>query len=576
MAPKAKTAAKAAPREAPRAAAAGSGADAARSLRTAKVCLEIEGMDWATKLGVPKSYESLGAEIAGEHRRAITLAQIQELASYVEELAALQVFDWEEVNLYTICKALVKPLTLRFRCSFVELVAAGPQEPLWFVSHWWGTPFRQTASLIAFHALERELSPAAAYWICTFANNQHDLSSLSGGLRSTPFVQAILSEGCVGTLALLDSQVTTFDRVWCVLENFVSTEWAREAKSHRYDIAAWLPANIALHGGQPVPEKPTLRLDLGDQVREAVEEESTGGAFPLLVAVKGVEVDIRKAKSSRPEDKQKILHLIAGTPEEAWSEAPPETCEAFDSMNARVRRMFAAGALYRAALQDDQKELKLLLDGFPDALNESISDGASAAYAAAMKNHVEALQLLVAARADVDHTKRDGASATFIAAQFGSGEALQLLLASRANPSVAREDGTSPLFMAVQNTDDSDKSGKGDRPILQLLEARAEVDALTGKGVSALHLALQKKHKGCVQLLLDAKADPNLPTADGHAPLDLATPALAKLLKDAGAEERKPEPKAKAKGKAKAKASFTSAAASLRGQIDVLGSYGDL
>lgn len=52
------------------------------------------------------------------------------------------------------------------------------------------------------------------------------------------------------------------------------------------------------------------------QVREAVEEESTGGAFPLLVAVKGVEVDIRKAKSSRPEDKQKILHLIAGTPED--------------------------------------------------------------------------------------------------------------------------------------------------------------------------------------------------------------------------------------------------------------------
>ena len=38
MAPKAKTAAKAAPREAPRAVAAGSGADAARSLRTAKVC----------------------------------------------------------------------------------------------------------------------------------------------------------------------------------------------------------------------------------------------------------------------------------------------------------------------------------------------------------------------------------------------------------------------------------------------------------------------------------------------------------------------------------------------------------
>lgn len=79
--------------------------------------------------------------------------------------------------------------------------------------------------------------------ICTFANNQHDLSGLSGELRHTPFVQAILSPKhrgvfyrcpvtrCEGTVALLDSNVTTFDRIWCVLENFVSTVWAREAGS---------------------------------------------------------------------------------------------------------------------------------------------------------------------------------------------------------------------------------------------------------------------------------------------------------------------------------------------------------
>lgn len=35
-------------------------------------------------------------------------------------------------------------------------------------------------------------SPTAAR-ICTFANNQHDLSGLSGQLRDTPFVKAILS-----------------------------------------------------------------------------------------------------------------------------------------------------------------------------------------------------------------------------------------------------------------------------------------------------------------------------------------------------------------------------------------------
>jgi hypothetical protein len=37
------------------------------------------------------------------------------------------------------------------------------------------------------------IAPSPTARICTFANNQHDLSGLSGQLRDTPFVKAILS-----------------------------------------------------------------------------------------------------------------------------------------------------------------------------------------------------------------------------------------------------------------------------------------------------------------------------------------------------------------------------------------------
>lgn len=492
------------------------------------------------------------------------------------------------MNLYVINDCMVVPFTLRFRCSFVELVAEGPQLPRWFVSHWWGTPFCQTVSLLAFHGEQRQLSEASPYWICTFANNQHDLSSLSGTLRQTPFVRAILSEDCVGTLALLDSSVTTFDRIWCVLENFVSTVWAREAGEYLYDIAAWLPVGSALHGGRPVPAKPTLRLDFGrSQAREVVEDEATGGAFPLQVAARGACVNISLAKASREEDKRKILHLIAGTAEEDWAQPPPEECEAFDSMNGRVRRsMFAAGALYRAALQNDAAELKRLLVEFPDAKDEGISDGASPVYAAAMKDHTEVLEALLDARANADTTKDDGASAAFIATQFGSPKALNLLLGASADPNRARqEDGVAPAYMAVQ-------SGHSEE-LKMLLEARASPNQLTIKGASPLHLAAQLGKPELVSLLLELEADPNLASAQGQTALSLASnKKVISILQEAGAKIEVAQPQAEpssgsaaspkkpaAKGKAKAKAfatTFASAQASLSNQIGMFSDYAAL
>ncbi|CAK9025882.1 Ankyrin-2 (ANK-2) (Ankyrin-B) (Brain ankyrin) (Non-erythroid ankyrin) [Durusdinium trenchii] len=588
--------------KAAKAKAAGSGADAAKALRPKAAAAqkaaprslgEVEGIPWSGKLGVPKSFEQRSSEIADCAERGVLLEDLQDLAVYAEEVSEASYLTnhkgsavaWPAVNLYVINDHFVKPFTLPFKCSWVELVSAGPQPPTWFVSHWWGTPFFQTVSLLEFHTQQRLLEKDAPYWICTFANNQHDLSGLSGQLRETPFVKAILSPRCQGTVALLDSEVTTFDRIWCVLENFVSSVWAREEEDHLYDIACWLPANSALHGGKAVPAKPTLRMDTGEGAKESVADEATGGAFPLRVATKGVTVDISQAKASLEEDKQRILHLIAGTPEAEWSStAPPSECDAFTSMNTRVRKMFAPGALYKAALHNEVPELSKLLTEFPEAKDEGISDGAGPVYAAAMKNHTDALKVLLDAGAQVDKAKHDGATAVFIATQFGSTDALKDLLSARASPDLARrEDGVTPSFMAVQN-------GKIEELTL-LLEARADPQQLTTKGAAALHLAVQLDKADVVKVLLEHKADPNLETAQGQRPLSLVKgKKVTKLLQDAGAEVAAPVsaaptaaagssaplvPKAppKGKAKAKAKASFAAASANVTQQIGLMGAY---
>ena len=49
-------------------------------------------------------------------------------------------------------------------------------------------------------------------WICTFANNQHELGELGGNVLLTPFARAILQSDCIGTLLLVDEKCTPMTR----------------------------------------------------------------------------------------------------------------------------------------------------------------------------------------------------------------------------------------------------------------------------------------------------------------------------------------------------------------------------
>ena len=150
--------------------------------------------------------------------RGILLSQLEDLV----EVLYSSFEPADEVNLYELCECLIKPLTVPARCSYVERIAESIhlQMPSFFVSHWWGESVVASVKCIQKHAFLRGRSKADAYWICAYANNQHDPSAEIGDSPSkSPFFKAMqLSEG---VLLILDQHATPFKRMWCCYEESV-------------------------------------------------------------------------------------------------------------------------------------------------------------------------------------------------------------------------------------------------------------------------------------------------------------------------------------------------------------------
>jgi len=383
---------------------------------------------WMDHVTVPEAYRERGSIISDTAKRGISVAQLQELGTLVQEVLEKTTVvdrsnarqDWKRINLYIICAYFVMPLTSRFRCSFVELLADAEQVPTWFVSHYWGTPFYQTLRMLSLHRLHRRLAEGCFYWLCTFANNQHHLDELNGGLVDSPFVRVLRAESCCGTVALMDEKATPFHRVWCVLECYESTMSVETAgkKEHFYDIATWIAENTQFFNGRVRPEQAALQLDVGQHdsgVCEVVEEE---GTFPWRVADIGVKTNVREAEASREVDKRVIMAYITGKE---------------DRLNAIVRQRFVSGAMYSAALGGKPDALRDLLRSHPDAVDKANNKGFTPVFIAAQEGQVEALKVLVEAKANLDKANNNGATPVFIAEQKGQVETLKVLVEAKAN-----------------------------------------------------------------------------------------------------------------------------------------------
>lgn len=179
--------------------------------------------------------------------------------------------------------------------SYKELVNPVPLKPTWFTSHWWGEPVMHFIACCENHAKLRKLPEEAGYWVCAYANRQHDLAGdISEDPDETSFRRAMrLAQG---VLLILDSQAKPFTRIWCCFE------------LHRTIVADDKLVDIATFHD----EAPVLLADGSLSDEEPYMKRRREMAFPISLLAEGLRCRLEYGEATMTIDRLRILNCIRG------------------------------------------------------------------------------------------------------------------------------------------------------------------------------------------------------------------------------------------------------------------------
>eukprot|EP00667_Euglena_gracilis_P000608 EG_transcript_608 len=200
-------------------------------------------------------------------------------------------------------------------------------------------------------------------------------------------------------------------------------------------------------------------------------------------------------------------------------------------------------ALYSAAGSGHLDLVQGLLAARANVHSAHAGDGRTALMAASLMGHPTVIAALLAAGDDVHATDDALKSAIMLAAQNDHVTVIEMLLEANADVQAMDSDGRTALMYAAQGghvaatrallragaavdamaPEDHGRTAlmyaaqAGALPVLQtLLEARADLEAATAEGHTPLMFAARRGHVGVVQALLRAKADPYARDAKGR------------------------------------------------------------
>ncbi|CAK8987205.1 unnamed protein product [Durusdinium trenchii] len=348
-----------------------------------------------TDLGPLRKRRSI-TEISKTEERGITLAQLQELMAFLEAEAEdggklpwrgqqdQEILQVKLINLYDLTHWVIKPATSSDACSYVELVADPQgQIPRWFVSHAWAEAVNDFVACVQRHSTLRQLAETDAWWVCAYANNQHELGKdLTSDPRSTSFFRAMSL--CEGLLLILDHKATPFQRIWCCFEQSVALTSTR-AQRMLLDIAT---AEQGSDSAVIITDGVT-KMDLQEKARTIYRnthgyEDSVKAhreaQFPISLILQALTlINVKKASASQALDKVRILNSICHQPLDA---EPLDSSPFYDEVDRGLRSIFALAALPACAKggQARRAELELIAEVVQkdtadrDTLNLNLTD----------------------------------------------------------------------------------------------------------------------------------------------------------------------------------------------------------
>ena len=185
---------------------------------------------------------------------------------------------------------------------------------------------------------------------------------------------------------------------------------------------------------------------------------------------------------------------------------PAVTAAAYFGLETTVRALVASGAdlraldndgagpLHAAALVGHAGIVRLLLDRGLPVNAVARADGMTPIAYAAVREHLDAMRMLLKHRADVNLADSGGNSPLLHAAMRGRTKAVRLLLESGANVNASSKHGWTPLMAAAWEGEAS--------VVAVLLKHGANATLVNSQRRSALMLAESEGHRAVVKLLV--------------------------------------------------------------------------
>ena len=155
-------------------------------------------------------------------------------------------------------------------------------------------------------------------------------------------------------------------------------------------------------------------------------------------------------------------------------------------------------ALHMAAQEGEDSSIKTLLKREGININAKTSSwGQTALYVAAVAGKISTVKLLLEYKIDIDSKDNVGKTALHGAARDGYVDIVKLLLKKGAKIEAKMKDGETPLHLAAYY---------GREAVVKCLlsndaDVSVKVTEGSNKGLTPRELAIQKKHKGVVELL---------------------------------------------------------------------------
>jgi len=136
----------------------------------------------------------------------------------------------QAVSMNVLNDVLVKPLTKYTELSLVGHIGGG--KPDYFISHSWGGAFLGFLAAVEGHFASLTGNPdpeTTYYWICTFANNQHEgkiAADMGKGITDAPFYRGIqIAKEVISVQDDTQGAQFTLRRAWCVFEMLIAYEY---------------------------------------------------------------------------------------------------------------------------------------------------------------------------------------------------------------------------------------------------------------------------------------------------------------------------------------------------------------